>query len=125
MSERVYTKNAPDAIGPYSQAVRSHGMIYTSGQIPIEPKSGKINATDIVGQTRQVCENIKAILDSAGSDITRVVKTTCFLSDMSYFNDFNNVYATYFTSKPARSCVAVKELPRGVLVEIEAVAETD
>lgn len=125
MSERVYTKNAPDAIGPYSQAVRSHGTVYISGQIPIDPKSGNIDAVTITEQKRQVCENIKAILNSLGSDLASVVKTTCFLSDMSYFNDFNSVYASYFISKPARSCVAVRELPRGALVEIEAIAEID
>lgn len=125
MSERVYTKNAPDAIGPYSQAVRSLGLVFTSGQIPINPENGQIEADGIKVQTDQVCKNLKAVLEASGSDITRVIKTTCFLSDMADFAAFNEVYATYFTSKPARSCVAVKTLPRGVLVEVEAIAEAD
>lgn len=125
MSERVYTKNAPDAIGPYSQAVRSLGLVFTSGQIPINPENGQIEAEGIKAQTDQVCKNLKAVLEASGSDITRVIKTTCFLSDMADFAAFNEVYATYFTSKPARSCVAVKTLPRGVLVEVEAIAEAD
>lgn len=125
MSERVYTKNAPDAIGPYSQAVRSNGLVFTSGQIAINPASGQIEAQDIKGQTEQVCKNLKAVLEASGSEITRVVKTTCFLADMADFAAFNEVYATYFTSKPARSCVAVKTLPKNVLVEVEAVAEID
>ncbi len=125
MSERVYTKNAPDAIGPYSQAVRANGLVFTSGQIAINPASGQVEATDIKGQTEQVCKNLKAVLDASGSDITRVVKTTCFLSDMADFAAFNEVYATYFTSKPARSCVAAKALPKNVLVEVEAIAEID
>lgn len=125
MSERVYTKNAPDAIGPYSQAVRSLGLVFTSGQIPINPENGQIEADGIKAQTDQVCKNLKAVLEASGSDITRVIKTTCFLSDMADFAAFNEVYATYFTSKPARSCVAVKTLPRGVLVEVEAIAEAD
>ncbi len=125
MSERVYTKKAPDAIGPYSQAVRSNGLVFTSGQIAINPASGQVEATDIKGQTEQVCKNLKAVLEASGSDITRVVKTTCFLADMADFAAFNEVYATYFTSKPARSCVAVKTLPKNVLVEVEAIAEID
>ncbi len=125
MSERVYTKNAPDAIGPYSQAVRSCGLVFTSGQIPINPQSGKIETETIGEQTRQVCENLKCVLDASGSDLSRVVKTTCFLSDMANFDEFNLIYAEYFTSKPARSCVAVKTLPKNVLVEIEATAEID
>ena len=125
MSERVYTKNAPDAIGPYSQAVRSLALVFTSGQIPINPENGQIEADGIKAQTEQVCKNLKAALEASGSDITRVIKTTCFLSDMADFAAFNEVYATYFTSKPARSCVAVKTLPRGVLVEVEAIAEAD
>lgn len=125
MSERVYTKNAPDAIGPYSQAVRANGLVFTSGQIAINPVSGQVEATDIKGQTEQVCKNLKAVLDASGSGITRVVKTTCFLADMADFAAFNEVYTTYFTSKPARSCVAVKTLPKNVLVEVEAIAEID
>lgn len=125
MSERVYTKNAPDAIGPYSQAVRSNGLVFTSGQIPLSPVTNTVEAQSIKEQTEQVCKNLKAVLEASGSDITRVVKTTCFLADMADFAAFNEVYATYFTSKPARSCVAVKTLPKGVLVEVEAIAETD
>ncbi|MBE6547965.1 MAG: RidA family protein [Ruminococcaceae bacterium] len=125
MAERVYTKNAPDAIGPYSQAVRANGLVFTSGQIPINPATGNIEAEGISAQTEQVCKNLKAVLEASGSDITRVVKTTCFLYDMADFAAFNEVYATYFTSKPARSCVAVKTLPKGVLVEVEAIAEID
>ncbi len=125
MSERVYTKNAPDAIGPYSQAVRSTGLVFTSGQIPINPASGQVEAEGIKAQTEQVCKNLKAVLESSGSDLTRVVKTTCFLADMADFAAFNEVYGAYFTSKPARSCVAVKTLPKNVLVEVEAIAEAD
>lgn len=125
MSERVYTKNAPDAIGPYSQAVRANGLVFTSGQIPINPATGTIEAQTITEQTQQVCKNLKAVLEASGSDVTRVVKTTCFLADMADFAAFNEVYATYFTSKPARSCVAVKTLPKNVLVEVEAIAEID
>lgn len=125
MSERVYTKNAPDAIGPYSQAVRANGLVFTSGQIPINPQTNTIEAKTIAEQTEQVCKNLKAVLEASGSSITRVVKTTCFLADMADFAAFNEVYATYFTSKPARSCVAVKTLPKNVLVEVEAIAEID
>ncbi len=125
MSERVYTKNAPDAIGPYSQAVRANGLVFTSGQIPINPATNTIEAQTITEQTEQVCKNLKAVLEASGSSITRVVKTTCFLADMADFAAFNEVYATYFTSKPARSCVAVKTLPKNVLVEVEAIAEID
>ena len=120
----VYTKNAPDAIGPYSQAIVSGGLVFTSGQIPINPESGAVEAQNITGQTEQVCKNLKAVLEAAGSSLEKVVKTTCFLSDMSNFAAFNEVYAKYFTGKPARSCVAVKELPKNVLVEVETVAET-
>ena len=123
MSERVYTKNAPDAIGPYSQAVRANGLVFTSGQIAINPASGTVEAQTITEQTEQVCKNLKAVLEASGSDITRVVKTTCFLADMADFASFNGIYAKYFTEKPARSCVAVKTLPRNVLVEVEVIAE--
>lgn len=121
--EKIYTKNAPDAIGPYSQAVKVGNLLFTSGQIAIVPESSQVEATDIVGQTEQVCKNIKAILTEAGSSFNKVVKTTCFLADMSDFAAFNEIYAKYFTSKPARSCVAVKTLPKNVLVEIEVIAE--
>ena len=119
----VYTKNAPDAIGPYSQAIVAGGLVFTSGQIPINPASGAVEVQTITEQTEQVCKNIKAVLEAAGSSLDKVVKTVCFLSDMGNFAPFNEVYAKYFTGKPARSCVAVKELPKGVLVEIDTVAE--
>lgn len=122
-AECVYTDNAPAAIGPYSQAMIVGNTVYTSGQIPIDPKTGTIEAGDITSQTTQVCENLAAVLNAAGSSLDRVFKTTCFLSDMANFAAFNEVYAKYFTSKPARSCVAVKELPKGSLVEIEVIAE--
>ena len=121
--EKIYTKNAPDAIGPYSQAVKVGGFVFTSGQIAIVPASATVEATDIKGQTEQVCKNLVAVLEAAGTSIDKVVKTTCFLADMSDFAVFNEIYATYFTSKPARSCVAVKTLPKNVLVEIEVIAE--
>ncbi|MCQ2503827.1 MAG: RidA family protein [Saccharofermentans sp.] len=123
MSNTVYTKNAPEAIGPYSQAKIVGGLVFTSGQIPINPATGNIEATDIKAQADQSCKNIKAILEEAGSSLDKVVKTTCFLADMADFAAFNEVYAQYFTSKPARSCVAVKTLPKNVLVEVEAIAE--
>ncbi|MBQ9115536.1 MAG: RidA family protein [Clostridia bacterium] len=121
--EKIYTKNAPDAIGPYSQAMVSGGLVFTSGQIAINPESGAVEATDIKGQTDQVCRNLAAVLSAAGSSLDRVVKTVCFLSDMADFAAFNEVYGSYFTSKPARSCVAAKSLPKNVLVEVEAIAE--
>jgi len=117
------SKDAPAAIGPYSQAIVINGLIYTSGQIPLSPNTGEIVEGDIKAQTRQVIENLKAVLAAANSDITRVVKTTCFLTDMGDFAAFNEVYAEHFTGKPARSCVAVKALPKGASVEIEAIAE--
>ena len=121
--EKVYTKNAPDAIGPYSQAVKVGNLVFTSGQIAINPASGAVEATDIKGQTEQVCKNLCALLEAAGSSVEKVVKTTCFLADMGDFAAFNGVYAKYFVSKPARSCVAVKTLPKNVLVEVEVIAE--
>ena len=121
--EKVYTKNAPEAIGPYSQAMKVGNLLFTSGQIAIVPESSQVEATGIQGQTEQVCKNISAILTAAGSSFDNVVKTTCFLADMSDFAAFNEVYGKYFTSKPARSCVAVKTLPKNVLVEIEVIAE--
>lgn len=120
--EKVYTKNAPDAIGPYSQAQKVGNFVFTSGQIPIDPATGNIEAVTITEQTEQVCKNLSAVLEAAGTDLTKVVKTTCFLAEMSDFAAFNEVYAKYFTGKPARSCVAVKTLPRGVLCEVEAIA---
>ena len=119
----VQTDAAPAAIGPYSQAVISGGLIYASGQIPLSPENGAIIGSSIIEQTEQVCKNIKALLGAAGSSMEKVVKTTCFLADMGDFAAFNEVYAKYFTGKPARSTVAVKGLPRNVLVEIEVTAE--
>ena len=121
--EKIYTKNAPEAIGPYSQAIKSGNILFTSGQIAINPQSSRVEATDIKGQTEQVCKNISALLETSGTSFDKVIKTTCFLADMSDFAVFNEIYATYFTSKPARSCVAVKTLPKNVLVEIEVIAE--
>ena len=121
--EKIYTKNAPDAIGPYSQAVKCGNMLFTSGQIAINPASSQVEANDIVGQTEQVCKNLSAVFEAAGTSFEKVVKTTCFLADMADFGAFNEVYAKYFVSKPARSCVAVKTLPKNVLVEVEVIAE--
>jgi len=118
----ISTKDAPGAIGPYSQAVVTGGLVYTSGQIPIDPAVGEVKAQTVEEQTEQSCKNIAAILKAAGTDMEHVIKTTCFLSDMSYFARFNEVYARYFVSKPARSCVAVKTLPKDVICEIEAIA---
>ena len=120
--EKVYTKNAPEAIGPYSQAQKVGNFVFTSGQIPINPMTGNIEAQGITEQTEQVCKNLAAVLEAAGTTLTNVVKTTCFLSEMSDFAAFNEVYAKYFTGKPARSCVAVKTLPKNVLCEVEAIA---
>ena len=121
--EKIYTKNAPEAIGPYSQAIAVGNLVFTSGQIAINPENGNVEATDIKGQTEQVCKNLSAVLTAAGTSIDKVVKTTCFLAEMSDFAAFNEVYGSYFTGKPARSCVAAKALPKGVLVEVEAIAE--
>ena len=122
MLKKVHTDNAPQAIGPYSQAVVCGNMLFTSGQIAINPTSGEVESTDIEGQTKQVIKNIKAVLDEAGSSFDNVIKTTCFLKEMSDFAAFNKIYGEAFTSKPARSCVAVKTLPKDVLVEIEVIA---
>lgn len=121
--EKIMTKNAPEAIGPYTQAMVSGGLVFTSGQIAIDPQDGQVHAVTIEEQTEQVCKNLSAVLMAAGSSMERVVKTTCFLADMADFVAFNQVYGTYFTEKPARSCVAAKALPKGVLVEIEVIAE--
>lgn len=118
----VETKNAPGALGPYSQAYVTNGFLFTSGQIPLDPATGEI-PEGIEKQAEQSCKNIGALLEAAGSGFDKVVKTTCFLADMGDFAAFNAVYAEFFTSKPARSCVAVKDLPKGVLCEIEAIAE--
>ena len=119
----VETKNAPEAIGPYSQAKITGGLVFASGQIPVNPASGSIEADDVAGQTEQVCKNVAALLEAAGSSIDKVVKTVCFLADIADFAAFNAVYEKYFTSRPARSCVAVKDIPKGALVEIECIAE--
>ncbi len=119
----VFTNNAPAAIGPYTQAKISGGMVYTSGQIAIVPASGDLAEGGIEAQTKQVCENLKAVLAEAGTDLTRVVKTTCFLRDIGDFAAFNAVYGEYFTGKPARSCVGGLNLPKGALVEVEVIAE--
>ena len=121
--ETIHTKNAPDAIGPYSQAIKTGNLVFTSGQIAINPATGAVEATTIETQTEQVCKNICAVLEAAGSSIDKVVKTVCFLSDMNDFAAFNEVYGKYFTGKPARSCVAVKTLPKNVLVEVDTIAE--
>ena len=125
MSERkvIFTEKAPAAIGPYSQAVAFGNVLFASGQIPLDPATATIVGTTIEEQTEQVCKNIKAVLEAAGSSYEKVIKTTCFLKDMADFAEFNGVYAEYFVSKPARSCVAVKALPKDVLVEIEVIAE--
>lgn len=119
---KIETPNAPGAIGPYSQGCIVNGIVYTSGQIPVDPATGAI-PVGIAAQAEQSCKNVGAILEAAGSDLTKVIKTTCFLADMGDFAAFNEVYARYFTSKPARSCVAVRTLPKNVLCEIEAIAE--
>ena len=118
----ISTENAPAAIGPYSQAIEVNGFIFASGQVPLCPKTGVVVGKDITEQATRTCENIKGLLTAAGVGFENVVKTTCFLADMADFAAFNAVYAEYFVGKPARSCVAVKELPRGVLCEIEVLA---
>ena len=123
MLKKISTDKAPAAIGPYSQGIIVGGILFASGQIPINPATGEIEGTDIVAQAEQVMKNIGALLSEAGTDYTRVAKTTCFLADMNDFAAFNEVYAKYFTEKPARSCVAVKTLPKNVLCEVEVIAE--
>ena len=123
MLKKVYTSNAPEAIGPYSQAIICGNMLFTSGQVPINPATGNVETEGITDQATQVMKNLAAVLEEAGTTFDKVVKTTCFLSDMADFAAFNAVYAEYFTSKPARSCVAVKTLPRNVLCEVEVIAE--
>ena len=123
MSKMIYTNKAPEAAGPYSQAVVVGNMVYTSGQIAINPATGAVEADTIEGQTEQICKNLSAVLEAAGSSLEKVVKTTCFLADMGDFAAFNAVYAKYFVTKPARSCVAVKQLPKNVLAEVEVIAE--
>ena len=123
--EKYFTPEAPAAIGPYSQAVGAGNLIFTSGQIAIDPSCGDVVTKDIEGQTEQVCKNIGELLAAAGTTYDKVIKTTCFLADMGDFGAFNEVYAKYFTSKPARSCVAVKTLPKNVLCEIEVIAAVE
>ena len=122
MLNKVSTDKAPAAIGPYSQAIVIGDMVFTSGQIPINPASGNIEAEGIAAQTEQVMKNLGEVLSAAGSSFEKAVKTTCFLANISDFAAFNEVYAKYFTEKPARSCVAVKDLPKGALVEVEVIA---
>ena len=119
----INTKNAPAAIGPYSQAIEVNGFVYTSGQLPIDPATGEFAGSDIKSQAEQSLKNVKAILEEAGLTMKNVVKTTVFLADMADFAAFNEVYGRYFTGKPARSCVAAKQLPKGVLCEVEVIAE--
>ena len=121
--QKIQTDKAPAAIGPYSQAVCVGNLIFTSGQISLDPETGVLKGNTIESQTRRVCKNLSAVLEAAGSSLDKVVKTTCFLSDMGDFAAFNSVYAEFFTEKPARSCIASKGLPKGALVEIEAIAE--
>lgn len=123
--QTVHTPLAPAAIGPYSQAVKINGMVFTSGQIALDPETGAVVEGGIKEQTTRICESLKAVLTAAGSSLEKVVKTTCFLADMADFAAFNEVYGGYFTGKPARSCVAVKTLPKNVLAEIEVIALCD
>lgn len=123
MSHKIHTDKAPAAIGPYSQAVVVDRLIFTSGQIPLDPATGNMVGENVTEQTHRVCQNLEAVLAAEGATLQDVIKTTCFLSDMADFAAFNEVYATYFTEKPARSCVAVKTLPKGALVEVEVIAE--
>ena len=123
--KKISTDKAPAAIGPYSQAIAVGNMLYTSGQIAINPETGAVDASDIVGQSEQIMKNLSEILKAAGSSFEKVVKTTCFLADMADFAAFNEVYAKYFVTCPARSCVAVKTLPKNVLAEVEVIALID
>lgn len=118
----IYTDKAPQALGPYEQGYVYNGIFYGSGQIPINPETNEVEAKDVTGQAEQVCKNIQAVLDAAGTTYDKVIKTTCFLSDMDNFKEFNAVYSKYFIGKPARSCVAVRTLPKNVLCEIEVLA---
>ena len=125
MSNKIQTNKAPAAIGPYSQAVVVGNLIFTSGQIPLNPETGVLEGKDITEQTHRICRNLEAVVTAAGSSLQNAVKTVCFLANMSDFAAFNEVYAQYFTEKPARSCVAVKDLPKGALVEVEVIAEKE
>lgn len=125
MLKKIYTKNAPEAIGPYSQAILFNELLFSSGQIPVNPADGEVVAGDITAQAEQVMKNVGAVLAEAGTDFDAVIKTTCFLSDMGDFAAFNEVYGKYFTGRPARSCVAVKTLPKNVLCEVEVIAAVE
>lgn len=125
MSDKIMTNEAPAAIGPYSQGITCGNLVFTSGQIALNPETGLLEGNTIEEQTHRVCKNLQAVLSAAGSSLKSAVKTVCFLSNMADFAAFNEVYARYFTEKPARSCVAVKELPKGALVEIEVIAEKE
>ena len=125
MSNKVETNKAPAAIGPYSQGLTLGNLIFTSGQIPLNSETGVLEGENITEQTHRVCKNLQAVLEAAGGSLQSAVKTVCFLSDMADFAAFNEVYAQYFTEKPARSCVAVKDLPKGALVEVEVIAEKE
>lgn len=120
--KKIHTDKAPAAVGPYSQAIEVNGMVYTSGQIPLDPSTGELVEGDVKAQAHQVMKNLRAVLAEAGTSMEKTVKTMCFLDDMGDFADFNEVYAEYFTEKPARSCVAVKGLPKGALCEVEVIA---
>ena len=122
MKKIIYTKNAPDAIGPYSQAYLCNGILFSSGQIAIDPKTNEFIGGDIKEQTERIMKNLEAVLKEAGFSFEDVIKTTCFLKDMNYFVAFNEIYGKYFTSKPARSCVAAAQLPKGALAEVEIIA---
>ena len=123
MAQKVYTSDAPAAIGPYSQAMVANGFLFASGQVPLCPKTGVVVGTNIEEQAKQTCENVKGILTAAGVGFENVIKTTCFLADIADFASFNEIYGYYFTGKPARSCVAVKALPKNALCEVEIIAE--
>lgn len=122
MIEKISTSNAPAAIGPYSQAIKLDSIVYTSGQIPLDPATGTMVGSDVREQTEQIMKNLSAVLEAAGTSFDNVVKTTCFLADIADFAAFNEVYAKYITSAPARSCVAVRDLPKGALAEVEVIA---
>ena len=125
MNTKVHTNDAPAAIGPYSQAIVAGNLVFTSGQIPLNPATGQLEGSDITEQAHRVCKNLEAVLSASGASLKSAVKTVCYLSNMADFAAFNEVYAQYFTEKPARSCVAVKELPKGALVEVEVVAQVE
>ena len=125
MNQKVHTEKAPAAIGPYSQAIVAGNLVFTSGQIPLNPATGQMEGSNITEQTHRVCQNLQAVLEAAGASLQSAVKTVCFLRDMADFAAFNEVYAQYFTEKPARSCVAVKDLPKGALVEVEVGAQVE